>query len=349
MQSIAAEELKQRVNDVFILDVRTDEEYRDWHMPQSMHVPLPQLMQRAHELPRDKEIITVCAHGNRSQLAAQFLNGLQFRVRSLEGGMAAWNNVYDNAAIGSGFQVRRVGKGCVSYVIASNGVAAVIDPSRHTQHYLDLAHAHGLAIAHVLDTHQHADHLSGARLLAIATGAALYLNELDSYHVQDFTPLRDGAAIAVGNATIEALHTPGHTKGSMSFITGNALITGDTLFVNGIGRPDLHGKTEEYAAELFATYHDRMSSVPDRLSVMPGHVSGIALAFGEAVSSPLKEVRQLPQLQLPRQEFIDYLKTHVPAAPNNYDTIRRINSGELQLYEDEADELEEGPNRCTVR
>jgi glyoxylase-like metal-dependent hydrolase (beta-lactamase superfamily II) len=346
---ISPEELKQKISDVFVLDVRTDEEFRDWHIDQAVHVPMQNVMMKAGELPKDKEIVTVCAHGNRSQMIAQFLTGAGFRVRSLQGGMAAWNNIYDEAKIADGFQVRRVGKGCVSYVVVSNGIAAVIDPSWHTQEYLNLAKSHNLTIKHVLDTHQHADHISGARMLAKAVNAKLYLNSLDSYNKTDFINLKDGDKIEVSDIVIEAVHTPGHTKGSMTFLVNDQLLTGDTLFVNGIARPDLKDRTDEYAADLFSTYQDKILNLKENLSVMPGHFTNIKLNFGEAISSTLKDVKKLPQLQLSRGEFISYIKSHLPEKPPNYGTIKRINAGELEFYEDEAGDLEEGPNMCTVR
>ncbi len=82
---------------------------------------------------------------------------------------------------------------------------------------------------------------------------------------------------------------------------------------------------------------------------MPGHITGIKIDFGKIISSALKEVKNLPQLQMSRNEFIDYVKAHTPEKPPNYDTIKRINSGELEFYEEEASDLEEGPNMCTVR
>ncbi len=346
---ISPDELKQKINDVFLLDVRTDEEFRDWHIDQAIHMPMQNVMMKANELPKDKEIVTVCAHGNRSMMIAQFLTGMGFRVSSLQGGMAAWNNIYDEAEIANGFQVRRVGKGCVSYVVVSNGIAAAIDPSWHTQEYLNLAKSHNFTIKHVLDTHQHADHISGARMLAKAAGAKLYLNSLDGYDKRDFIELKDNDKIEVGEIEIEAIHTPGHTRGSMTFIVNNQMITGDTLFVNGIARPDLKDKTDAYAEQLYSTYQDKILNLKENLSVMPGHFTNIKLNFGEAISSTLKDVKKLPQLQLSRSEFVNYIKSHLPEKPPNYETIKRINAGELDFYEEEASDLEEGPNMCTVR
>ena len=141
-------------------------------------------------------------------------------------------------------QVRRTGKGRLSCVVGSGTEAVVIDPSVPPDVYLDLAHRFGWTIRCVLETHIHADHLSRARGLATQTGAAILLPPQERATFP-FTAVADGERIQVGNATLTAIHTPGHTNESTSYLLNEAAVfTGHTLFINGVGRPDLHAEPE---------------------------------------------------------------------------------------------------------
>ena len=165
--------------------------------------------------------------------------------------MKAWSLAWNSAeaplpdSSAQVVQVRRTGKGCLSYLIGSDGEAAVIDPSLDPEIYLALARQRGWRISHMLDTHVHADHLSRGRKLAQMSGATFYLmaTERVSYPV---TAVHDGDTLNIGTAQLKALHTPGHTPESASYLLDDqALFTGDTLFLAGVGRPDLEASPEE--------------------------------------------------------------------------------------------------------
>lgn len=332
-----------------LLDVRPPAEQAAWHIEGSVNIPLAALPQRLGEVPRDQNIITICAHGVRSQQAAAFLVQHGYQACVLEGGMAAWNRVYDCVPVAlkgaTLVQVRRLGKKCLSYFIASNSVAAVIDPSIHTGEYLRLAHQHRARIRFVIDTHQHADHVSGARLLAHATGAQLYLNPHDEYHGIDFIPIADGDVIAIGTAVLTALHTPGHTAGSTSFALEDVLFTGDTLFVDGIARPDLHNNAAAYAHDLYRTYR-KLCTRDGGTRILPAHTS-TAIVFDHPIAAPLDDIRRrFPVIDAAEQAFIR-AAARVPPKPPHFLDILAINRGDIALTED-AEQLEEGPNRCVL-
>jgi hydroxyacylglutathione hydrolase len=174
--------------------------------------------------------------------------------------------------------------GCASYLVgdSSSGVAAVIDPQWDIDPYLHLSRLHGVRIEHVLETHNHADHVSGHGRLARATGAKLHINELAEAEF-DHQPLQDGSTIELGDgATIEAIHTPGHRPEHTSFLLRDpgredspvAVLTGDSLFVGDVARPDLAVEPREGAADIFRSLHERLLALPDEVEVWPGHLGG---------------------------------------------------------------------------
>jgi glyoxylase-like metal-dependent hydrolase (beta-lactamase superfamily II) len=201
----------------------------------------------------------------------------------------------------------------------------------------------------VLDTHLHADHVSGARALAAATGATLYLNPIDPFQFTGFTSVRDGDAVRVGAITLTALAAPGHTAGSVVWdIDGKALATGDILFLDSVGRPDLHGRAEAFARDLFRTLGRLLALPADRL-VLPGHMPETAsLALGRPHLDTLGNVKQRVRLERDEAAFVARA-SQVPPRPSNDALILDRNRGGRAIDRDEAAQLEEGPNRCAVK
>src|SRR5437588_144724 len=190
-------------------------------------------------------VVTVCAAGKTSMLAAERLRPRGVDAVSLEGGMRAWSLAWNTAEVpcpGSTariVQLRRTGKGCLSYLIGSNGDAVVIDVSLDPHVYQRVADTNSWYIRTVLETHVHADHLSRARAVAVETGARLCLPTTARVSFQ-YAPLKDGDTLRVGSAGLRVFHTPGHTPESACYLLSErALFTGDTLFLGAVGRPDL--------------------------------------------------------------------------------------------------------------
>ena len=357
-RTISGEALVARLEDpaVLVLDVREPEEVAAWAFPGALNVPLGELEGRLEELPDAHEVVAVCAMGARATAGAALLEAAGRRALVLEGGMAAWSSTYDEAegvfAGATVVQVRRRGKGCLSYVVGAGGRAVVIDPSLDVARYEAIAVRRGWTITHVLDTHLHADHLSGARALAAATGADLWLNPGDPFAFA-FTPIADGATIELDpgvHLAVASVSVPGHTEGSTMYrLSEAAVFTGDTLFIESVGRPDLADEAEAYAHHLYRSLHERILSLPDEVAVFPAHFGpGVEVRAGRFVTRPLGELREeLAPLALEEPAFVAWAIAHVKDRPGNYRRIVRVNAGREEAGDD-ADELETGPNRCAI-
>jgi glyoxylase-like metal-dependent hydrolase (beta-lactamase superfamily II) len=227
-----------------------------------------------------------------------------------------------------------------------------IDPSLDLEQYLGVAQAHGWTISHVLDTHLHADHLSGARALAVETGATLCLNPADPY-VFEFSALYDGRQIELApgvSLSVSSVSVPGHTEGSTMYQLGSlAVFTGDTLFLESVGRPDLADQAEPFAHDLYRSLHERILPLEDSTLVFPAHFGAVVeVHAGQFVTRPLGELRpSLPALALDESDFVAWAVKNVKDRPPNYKRIVRINSGLEQASGDVA-EIEIGPNRCAI-
>jgi glyoxylase-like metal-dependent hydrolase (beta-lactamase superfamily II) len=294
--------------------------------------------------------------GSRAQQGAEILARHDVASEVLEGGMGAWASTYDTVEgeFGGGtvVQLRRRGKGCLSYVIGAGTKCVVIDPSLDVQQDLGVAAAHEWTITHVLDTHLHADHLSGARELVAESGAALWLNPADPFDF-DFEPLIDGKSIELKpgvDLRVSSVSVPGHTEGSTMYQLGeHAIFTGDTLFLESVGRPDLADEAEVFAHHLYESLHQRVLPLNDEITVFPAHFGpSVEVHAHEFVSRDLGSLRhELGALALDEDDFVAWAIANVKDRPGNYREIVRINAGQVDL--DAAGvALEMGPNRCAI-
>jgi glyoxylase-like metal-dependent hydrolase (beta-lactamase superfamily II)/rhodanese-related sulfurtransferase len=355
---MSGDEMLARLEDptLYLLDVRELDEVAAWQIPGSHNIPLASLHSRRAEVPRDADVVLICAKGTRALQGAEILRELGVTARVLDGGMSTWASTYDEVSADFGdatvVQLRRRGKGCLSYVVGAGKRAVVIDPSRELDHYVAVAQSRGWTITHVLDTHLHADHLSGARELASATGAALWLNPADPFRF-DFQPLVDGLSIELKpgvDLRVSSVTVPGHTEGSTMYQLGNyAIFTGDTLFLESVGRPDLANEAEAFAHHLFHSLHERVLPLSDEIMVFPAHYgAGVKVSAGQFVARDLGSLRQnLAALSLDEDDFVQWAIENVKDRPGNYQQIVRINAGQADLDSGDA-ELELGPNRCAI-
>jgi len=288
-------------------------------------------------------------------LAAERLRARGLDAVSLEGGMRAWSLAWNSAEVpcpGSTariVQLRRTGKGCLSYLIGSGGDAVVIDASLDPQVYHRVADEHGWRICTVLETHLHADHLSRARALAADTGARLCLPTTDRVSFE-YAPLKEGDNLHVGSAGLRVLHTPGHTPESACYLlNGWALFTGDTLFLAAVGRPDLEasaGQARRRAHVLHASLQ-RLVALPPETVVLPAHTSEPVAFDGRPISATLGEVQERTSLLRETEEaFVSQILTRLPPTPPNHHRIVALN--EAGTLPDDSTELEAGANRCAV-
>jgi hydroxyacylglutathione hydrolase len=233
--------------------------------------------------------------------------------------------------------------GCASYLLGCGtlGVCAVVDPrADDVDAYVAFAIAKKMRITQVIDTHVHADHRSGGVELARQTGGAYRLHESAAVNVP-FTRMRDGEEIELGNTRVRVLHTPGHSPESVSLVVtdlkrGNDpwfVLTGDTLFVGAVGRPDLPGRARENAAQLYASIHQKLLVLPDDLEIYPGHFSGSlcgAGLSGKPSSTVAFERRWNPMLSMDREAFVAAL-ADVPAKPAEMERILASNRGDAPV------------------
>jgi len=365
-KQIAAETLREWLDaqqPVTVLDIRADEDRAQWAIPGSLHLNAYEALRAGQpgalagaSFPRDRPVVTVCNAGGVSQTAADVLTERGFDARSLAGGMKAWSLAWNTAEVQLAdpsvrvIQVRRTGKGCLSYIVGSTDDAAVIDPSVSPDVYLQIASRHGWSIRYVLETHVHADHLSRARELALQTGAALLLPAQQRVRFA-CTVIADGERVVLGNAGLTATHTPGHTDESTSYVLNEAAVfTGDTLFINGVGRPDLHAAPEaarQRARRLFASLV-RLRGLPPGMVALPAHASEPIAFDGRAVAAPMGAIAAwLSGWLVSEDAFVERVTSQLPPTPPNFVRIVDLNEAGEFPTSDPTD-LEAGANRCAV-
>src|SRR6266540_945070 len=325
---------------VAVLDVRTAVDRAEWAIPGSIHVDAYAALKvndphalDALDLPGDVPIVTVCGAGKISLVAAEQLRARGFEAYSLAGGMRAWSLAWNTAELrvpnsaARVVQVRRTGKGCLSYLIGADDQAAVIDAALEPAIYQQLALRHGWRITAVLDTHIHADHLSFSH-----------------------SPIGDDDTIAIGSARLRALRTPGHTAESTSYLLDDqALFTGDTLFLNAVGRPDLHADPEAARMRAHALYASlqRLLALPRETLILPGHTSAPIAFDGKPLATTLAQVyAQTALLQVAEDGFVAGVLARIPPTPPNHTQITELN--EAGALADDPIALEAGANRCAI-
>jgi len=232
--------------------------------------------------------------------------------------------------------------GCLaqaSYMVGSDGEAAVVDPRRDVEVYLDEAREQGLAIKHVIETHLHADFVSGHRELAERTGARIYFGARAGAKFEHVA-VHDGESLSVGGVTLRFLETPGHTPESISILVYDrekgavpeAVFTGDTLFIGDVGRPDLVGGTggaRELAGQLYDSLHGKLLTLPDSVKVYPAHGAGSLCGrnISNETSSTIGEQRRFNYAlqSMSRDEFVALVTTDLPEAPAYFSRDANIN------------------------
>ncbi len=356
-------DMLERGERVAVVDVRKGEDHAEWSIPGSLNFDAYDALNASDEqalqgleLPEGVPVVTVCGRGRSSAVAAEQLRRKGYEAYSLEGGMEAWSLVWNTAEVpvpgasAEVVQVRRTGKGCLSYVVGSDGEAVVVDASVEPDVYLWLVEGRGWRITRVLDTHVHADHLSRSRRLAEMVGATLHMPEWAPISYP-FSPLGDSAVLEVGSATLEAIRTPGHTPESTSYLLdGRGIFTGDTLFLSAVGRPDLDATPEasrHKARELYRSLLRLLILEPDTL-VLPGHTSEPVAFAGKPICAPLSKVHEsVPVLREEEDTFVEGIAGRVPPTPSNFERIVELNRAGASP-EGPAAELEAGANRCAA-
>lgn len=232
------------------------------------------------------------------------------------------------------------GLGCASYLVGCEaaGVSAVVDPDRDVRKYLEAAEGRGLKITHIIETHLHADHVSGNTELAARTGAKIYLHEAAEASFEH-QPVKDGTVMELGAVRLAVRHTPGHTPESITLLVSDTTragepwmaLTGDLLFVGDVGRPDLVGQeaAQGLAGELYDSLFGKVLPLDDGLMIYPGHGAGslCGRAIGSVRSTTLGYERRFnPALAVDEKErFVEYMTSNLPEQPGNHRNIKALN------------------------
>jgi glyoxylase-like metal-dependent hydrolase (beta-lactamase superfamily II) len=314
-------------------------------------------------------VAVVCGHGNDSRVIAALLEGRGYEAWSLRGGVTAWMRMVIPRELTppAGFdrlvQFDRIGKGALGYLLVAGGEALAIDPPRDWAPWPEAAADSGARIVAVADTHVHADYISGAPDMSRDLGVPYYLHPADNVWPYDETPgrlafesLAEGAEISIGGQAVVARHTPGHTEGSATFVAGGlhsagVAFTGDFLFVDSIGRPDLAGRMEAWTRDLWRSLVRARDEWDPQVRLLPAHYAGegernadrtVDRAFGEA-----RETNATLRIET-EDEFGGWVESHVSTPPEAYPHIKAINVGLVEVTPQQADILEAGKNECAV-
>jgi glyoxylase-like metal-dependent hydrolase (beta-lactamase superfamily II) len=313
----------------------------------------------------DMPIAVVCGHGNSSKPAALHLRAMGYDARSLSGGMAAWmllsipREVPAPPSLDHLYQFDRVGKGSLGYLLVSDGQGLIIDPPRDAEPYLRTVQQLGAKIVGVADTHVHADYISGAPALAAFMNVPYYLHTADMVYPYDGTPgvlpfqaIDGGAAIELGRAAVRVAHNPGHTEGSVSFLVDDQIaFTGDFIFVESVGRPDLAGKSTEWTKTIWASLSQAKAEWSPDLVIYPAHYASPSerrkdRSVGGRLGDLLENNDALKIADI--ESFTAWVDEKTGSFPDTSREIKAINVGLRQVDDLQAEELEVGKNECAV-
>lgn len=368
MQTITPKELVKN-NDklILIVDIRQQNKFNDWHIKNSINVDVYDeiwngnfdvVKQKLSRLSKDKTIVTVCNAGVTSQNASMLLESMGYKTLVLERGMMGWNTLHQAVDVLDQDdlllkQIIRIGKGCLSYLIASKSTneCFIVDPSQFVEEYAGITKESGMEIKGVIETHVHADHLSGAKLLAELTKTNYYVSGTDLKAKVDFIDMDKINEIEIGNNKIKIIKTPGHTDGSVCLLVSNkALLTGDTLFLEGVGRPDLGRNKEDIergAKALFETLN-KIKELNEDLIILPAHFTSYnIIPISDRLYTLINNNKSLKINS--EAEFVDYILNNLPMTPPNYEQIKNMNLNLMQAPRQMAEQLEFGPNRCASK
>ncbi|ELY65637.1 MBL fold metallo-hydrolase [Natronococcus jeotgali] len=369
-------ELQDGDEEFALVDTRPEDSYDSWHVPGALHFPfgpdeeVDGRLEEFEELVGDTErVITICAKGLSSgNLATQLESATDaYAVETVDGGMKGWSGVYDAVEIeGTGdariVQVQRRAKGCLGYVVGcgETGEAVVVDPTADTDEFTVAAEEAGLSVVGVIDSHVHADHVSGGRQLADELEVPYYLSERATERDVEFEydALERNEVLAVGERELKAIAAPGHTSEMINVLVDDrALLTADTLHVDSTGRTELEFSEDEGetgARMLYETLHRTILAEPESVVVLPGHVTVTADgefahgAPGEEISTTVRAARTgIDALELDEEAFVDRL-ADAGEKPANFEEIIERNRGALELAPEDRVELEMGPNNCSA-
>ncbi|MDU9050120.1 MAG: MBL fold metallo-hydrolase [Candidatus Electrothrix sp. Rat3] len=358
--------------DIIVLDVRNEKDFSRFHIesPYSFelhNVSYYDFMEAEKEsverVPFDRRIRIVCAKEGSAKYVAEILSKNGFTdVGYLSGGFKSWGNMLVPKLVTDkdGYQLYqfiRPGKASCSYGLLHNNEMILFDPSRNMNFYLDFAAERECTIIKTFETHLQADYISGSRMIAEKTGAIFYANQGDFGDSKNpYTPVVDGEihlfADSDSSPTVKVLCTPGHTLGSTSYIINDRyMISGDTVFISSVGRPDLGGQAAAWATLLYNSIA-MIKELDRNLAILPGHYmnweeANNELIFTTSLGDAIERNKDIYSIAS-EADFIQFIRDNMRDQPEEYAIIRLINANKEQVDSDRAEELDIGKNECAA-
>jgi len=377
LQSYRAEDLFEWVtsegHDFTLLDVRNDEEFGRFkvegpHLSKMINVPYMEFIEKEDEsvarvqVPKEESIRIVCAKEGSAKYVGEILvkNGWQ-DVRYLTEGIKSWGNMLAPKLVASDsgyelYQFIRPGKASCSYGLIYEDEMTVFDPSRNTQFYQNFAKEHGARIIKTFETHLQADYISGSRQIFLDAGAQIVGHENDFKGATfEYKRLNDQEVFkfSKGGPEIKAIHMPGHTPGSTSYLIDDKyMVAGDTVFIFSIGRPDLGGMAEDWSKLLFHTLKTKIAGLDDNLLILPGHYIEWSEAnpqqlFVDTLGSIRNKNADIYGIA-EEDEFVRFIKDNMRKQPDEYAEIRKVNAGLLEVDDEDQEIMDLGKNECAA-
>ncbi len=377
LQSYRAEDLFEWVtgegHDFTLLDVRNNEEFGRFkvegpHLSKMINIPYIEFIEKEVEsvaqvqVPKEESIRIVCAKEGSAKYVGEILvnNGWK-DVRYLAEGIKSWGNMLAPKLVAAEngyelYQFIRPGKASCSYGLIFEGEMAVFDPSRNTQFYQDFATEHEARIVKTFETHLQADYISGSRQISTDTGAQIVGHENDFKDATfEYKKLDDNEIFqfSKGGPEIEAIHMPGHTPGSTSYLIDKKyMVTGDTVFILSIGRPDLGGMAEDWSKMLYSTLKTKIAALREDLVILPGHyiewteadAQQMFVATLGSIKNKNAEIYGIDN----EDEFVRFIKDNMRKQPDEYAQIRKVNAGLLEVDEEDQEIMDLGKNECAA-
>ncbi|HIB30203.1 MAG TPA: MBL fold metallo-hydrolase [Candidatus Marinimicrobia bacterium] len=358
--------------DMIVLDVRNEEDFGRFSVEgpfpfDMVNVPYFDFMEEEDasvaKVSHEKPVKVVCAKEGSAQYVGEILMNHGFKdVAFLTGGIKTWGNMLtpkrinpesDDYAL---YQFIRPAKASCNYGLLYKGEMVNFDPSRNYDFYHSFADSQNVKIVRTFETHLQADYISGSKKIADVTGAEIMANVGDFKDASfQYSGVKDGESYSVGGdgPEIKVLHSPGHTPGSTSYIIDDKyFITGDTVFILSVGRPDLGGKAEEWSVMLFDTLTNKVQNLDKKLKVLPGHFmdwneANDSLLFVENLGEVIHRNAGVFKISTP-ENFTKYIKDNMRKSPEIYGEIRKVNVGWLDVDMNEADIMDLGKNECVA-
>ncbi len=354
-----------------LLDVRNQEAFDQFkvegpYLNTVLNIPYFDFIEFQEEslkkVPQGHKIKIVCAKEGSAKFVADILIDSGWNdVGYLAGGIGTWADLLEPVLIDINdrydlYQFIRPGKASLSYGLVCDKALFVFDPARTCEFYLDFAKKHHLKLTRVFETHLQADYISGSRAIADVTGAEIFAHPGDfSIATFDYSSIKDNDVFLSpdGRVSVKAVHTPGHTPGSTSYLIDDRfLISGDAVFIRSIGRPDLGGRVDEWSKLLFQTIRNVLKKMDSSIQVLPGHYMDWAEMtadgkFIESLGMIFKHNRAIYDIEN-EVEFTEFIKANMRKQPDVYAEIRRINAGLLEPTEEEQKIMDVGKNECAA-